>query len=68
MNKQLVASASQAMMAEPQATGSGYSQRATREIRGLHPAPYFGLTRIIPELLSRGHDPASQDSEGHTPL
>jgi hypothetical protein len=61
-----VSAASQAMMAS--GGYSGYSQRAPRQITGVHVAAYFGLVGAIVGLLKDGYNPDLQDSYGRTPL
>jgi ankyrin repeat protein len=64
-----VSSASQAMIAPKDHWGDyGYSQRAPRQMRGVHLAAYFGLTDTMRTLLKNGQRPDLKDSHGRTPL
>jgi hypothetical protein len=61
-----VSGCSQAMMSS--SGSSGYSQRAARQMRGVHLAAYFGLRDTITTLLKNGHDVDPKDGFGRTPL
>ncbi|KAH0536092.1 hypothetical protein FGG08_006997, partial [Glutinoglossum americanum] len=61
-----VSAASQAMIASR--SYSGHSQRAPRQMTGVHVAAYFGLVGTIVSLLKNGYNPELQDSYRRTPL
>lgn len=35
---------------------TGYSQRAPRQVKGVHPFAHFGLKSLLQVLIDRGHD------------
>jgi ankyrin repeat protein len=64
-----VEAASQALMAsQHHKADSGYSQRVSKNMTGVHLAAYYGLTETIAALLEKGHDPNAKDVYGRTPL
>lgn len=46
----------------------GYSQKAPKQVTGLHLAAYFGLEGMVLELVERSNPIDSKDSYGRTPL
>lgn len=61
-NDAKVSSAVQAMMFD------GGNQHVPEAISGMHLAAWFGLTRIILDMLRKGYDPDIKDSGKRTPL
>jgi ankyrin repeat protein len=59
----------QALMAVKKWSGhSEYSQNIPRNITGLHLASYFGLDKVVTQLISDGYGPDFKDSYDSTPL
>jgi ankyrin repeat protein len=46
----------------------GYDNWVPKEMRGTHLAAYFGLEKVMKNLLRKGHHPDSKDSFNYTPL
>jgi hypothetical protein len=63
-----VEAASQAMLvAERWMHVSGYSERASKKMTGLHLAAYYGLTKTVDSILDE-HNVEAKDTCGQTPL
>ncbi|OBT84412.1 hypothetical protein VE02_07114 [Pseudogymnoascus sp. 03VT05] len=45
-----------------------YDRSVPKEMRGTHLAAYFGLKKMMTNLLRKGHHPDSKDSYDYTPL
>jgi ankyrin repeat protein len=63
-----VSASSQAMMVSNKYRYSDYSQRVPRQMREVHLAGYFGLTRLTGMLLEQGRPSDCKDTKGRTPL
>jgi len=63
-----VSASSQAMMVSNEYHYSGYSQLVPRQMREVHLAAYFGLTRLTGMLLEQGRLSDCKDTKGRTPL
>lgn len=68
-NEESVSAASQAIISSNRfAWDHGYSQEASRYMRGVHLAAYFGFTEGITAILNCTQDPDPKTEHGRTPL
>ena len=63
-----VTASSQAMIVSLNYYFKGYSQKAPRQMKGVHLAAYFGLRDMMTALLKNRYEPDSKDSDRRTPL
>jgi hypothetical protein len=67
-NESQVSASSQAMMVSNEYHYSDYSQWVPRQMREVHLAAYFGLTRLTGMLFEQGRPSDCKDTKGRTPL